>query len=101
MVFEPNDHICNRLDCKGCKWRETLGFVKRLVKSSETVDAVPVVHGHWISVDEDIRGFAEEFECSVCKRDINLGYYDTDCDYEYCPRCGAPMDEEEGEQDDS
>lgn len=44
MVFEPNDHICNvPNDCKGCKWRETLDFVKRIVKSIKTVDAVQVV----------------------------------------------------------
>ena len=44
MVFEPNDHVCNvPNDCKGCKWRETLDFVKRIVKSSKSVNAVQVV----------------------------------------------------------
>lgn len=32
MVFHPEDHCCNvPEDCKGCKWRETLDYVKRIV----------------------------------------------------------------------
>ena len=66
------------------------------IDAQPTVDAAPVVHGHWTSIDEDERGYAEEYECSVCKRDTLLGYYDTDCDYQYCPYCGAKMDGKDG-----
>ena len=60
-----------------------------------TVDAEPVRHGHWITKEE-----AEERDkiwlwgsCSVC------GHCDWDCveseDFNYCPNCGAIMDEKE------
>ena len=61
--------------------------LKKMVNELPTVDAVPVVHGHWI-----IHEWAEEvdnmlipnYECSVCgtwKRD----------DTAFCPHCGADM----------
>lgn len=94
MVFEPNNLICNfPNDCKGCKWRETLDFVKRLVKSSETVDAAPVVHGHWIRHDIE-----NDDECSNCHaftdralmwcNGIPTRRYEQ---HHYCPWCGAKM----------
>lgn len=56
------------------------------------VDVAPVVHGRWIYI-----GKYGEYECSVCHG------IDTDCsDYysshvvteqDYCPNCGARMDE--------
>ena len=67
--------------------------VLNVLKGVEPVDAVPVVHGNWISIGEDKRGYAEEYECSVCKNHIRLSYYSTFCDYEYCPNCGAKMGE--------
>ena len=66
----------------------------------ENDDSMPVVHGHWRSIDADERDYAIEFECSVCQRDIELSYYDTDCDYDFCPHCGARMDDR-GEQDEN
>ena len=57
-------------------------------------DVAPVVHGRWIHI-----GKYGEYECSVCHG------IDTDCsDYysshvvteqDYCPNCGARMDEVE------
>lgn len=44
IFFEPKELLCDPLsDCKGCKWKEILDFVKKIVKSSKPVDAVPVV----------------------------------------------------------
>jgi hypothetical protein len=54
-----------------------------------TVDAVEVVHGY--NIDRDTPSL---FECSVC----HWSCWDTYCgdteDYNYCPNCGAKMDEE-------
>lgn len=74
-------------------------IIPNIIRNQKAVDAVPVVHGHWISIDEDARGFAEEYECSACKKDICLSYYTTSCDYEYCPICGAKMGETVGNSD--
>ena len=48
------------------------------------VDAVPVRHGEWKSM-----GDCGVTECSICKWSIEeyVG------DYNYCPNCGARMDE--------
>lgn len=53
-----------------------------LLRDAPTVDAVEVVHGHWIPIPEH-----ENKRCSVCRivfSDFMLGYY--------CPHCGAKMD---------
>lgn len=63
------------------------------------VEAIPVSHGHWVSINPDEDGYAFEYVCSVCKRNIIVDYYGTDCDYDYCPNCGSKMDEEDDEQD--
>ena len=52
----------------------------------------PVVHGHWITITDDI--FADTYKCSECDKEPLIA------DYEfaltpYCPFCGAKMDEVE------
>lgn len=49
----------------------------------QTIDAVPVVHGHWIT-DED-----GDSCCSVCGDQLS-GELNP---FKYCPFCGALMDE--------
>lgn len=90
MVFEPKELLCDPLgDCKGCKWKEILDFVKRIVKSIKAVDAVPVVHGHW---EYGCGGYysgifqVDLWDCSNCGE--SSGYKS-----KYCPSCGACMDE--------
>lgn len=46
-----------------------------------TIDVEPVVHGHWIE------GTCGAYKiCSVCDQI-------SDFDFDYCPNCGAKMDE--------
>ena len=71
---------------------------KRLVCDSltemvinNTVDAVPVVHAHWIRSED-----ADDGYCSVCHCDMPM--YREDWKWKYvetpfCPHCGAIMDE--------
>lgn len=75
------------------------GGIHTEIEKIETIDAVPVAHGHWESINADDSGYAAIYRCSVCKRGISIGYYDAYCDYEYCPRCGAKMNEEGYEQE--
>lgn len=44
MTFEPVDHCCINADCKSCRWRETLEYVKRLVKNMPPVKSPDIVH---------------------------------------------------------
>lgn len=48
-------------------------------------------HGKWIPSDPDTRGCTLRFVCSVCGNYTT--YYEDahECDYDYCPNCGAKM----------
>lgn len=50
-------------------------------------DVAPVVHGRWVSVPYKLARI-----CSVCNRDEPYKFADA---YDYCPNCGAKMDEVE------
>ena len=70
-------------------WDDALNAIEKMPKS----DVVPIVHGRWICTNIAYG----EYKCSVCEG------MDTDCsdcysnhnvlDQEYCPWCGAKMDE--------
>lgn len=74
----------------------------REIDLSPAIDAVPVVHGHWISEDYD--GFADScpvyysYRCSQCNTLFETD--DEPIDFDFCPHCGAKMDLKGGEQDD-
>ena len=53
----------------------------------KTIDAEPVRHGHWIMKPN---GYGTCSNCQKCSLDIMGGV-----DSNYCPNCGAKMDEEE------
>lgn len=54
------------------------------IREAPTVDAAPVVHGHWIFGTANHR---EYMKCSVCLKSQTLTGVFT-----YCPNCGAKMD---------
>lgn len=62
---------------------EELKCLLDLIHNAHTIDAVPVIHGHW--------NFGK---CSKCNSHapywcMSSGYYKSN----YCPSCGAKMDE--------
>lgn len=59
------------------------------------IDAEPVKHGHWVAMNDDGRGYADEFGCTNCSCVMKYEYFTKGCDYEWCPYCGAKMDEVE------
>ena len=40
----------------------------------------------------DCRGYTIEFLCTNCQCLVFTNYAMQECDYEYCPYCGAKMD---------
>ena len=48
-----------------------------------------LTHGHWIK----LRISQHRYRCSHCKEDVFCNH--NDCDFNFCPNCGAIMDEEE------
>ena len=65
-------------------------YVRGLIDAQPTIDAVPVVHAHWIRIT---RSPNEYRQCSNCHGYFTLpmpkyrGFY-----MRYCPNCGAKMD---------
>jgi hypothetical protein len=71
-------------------------FVQALdIDAAPTID--PVRHARWEAVNEHCN-HAAVFRCSGrdgCGASVDYGHYTRFCDYDWCPNCGARMDEEE------
>ena len=68
-----------------------IGFnaIAKVINEAPTVDAEPVRHGRWIPVeDDDMFCYCSECGTHEYKETIEVLHYD------YCPYCGAKMDEE-------
>lgn len=81
-------------------------LLKKKVVDAPTVDAVPVVHGHWIC-EWDQESGTTTITCSQCKcnRVMKGCYVSTDGtalwdEENYCPDCGAKMDGGADHEDD-
>lgn len=80
----------------------TKSCVRMTIRHMPTVDAVPVVHGRWKAVTEDMVTYKRI--CSCCGKEapydmrdedpLSEGYYML---YPYCPMCGARMDGKDGD----
>lgn len=75
----------------GCTVGEAL---KIMADEQPTVDAIPVVHGQWVT-DGMMMDCGEYLmtRCTACGTPFEYGY-----DMPYCPQCGAKMDGKDGEQ---
>ena len=62
-------------------------ILRNLIKMTPTVDAAPVIHGHW---DEGVHH--DYCCCSNCRDVYILAEWLTDGKWNYCPNCGAKMD---------
>ena len=63
------------------------------LQNMPTVDAVPVIHGRWLTCED---GWGDEhYQCSECGLEwvLNDGT-PLENDMHYCPNCGARMDGE-------
>lgn len=54
------------------------------VHYAHTVDATPVIHGHWIYMDT--YRCISRYKCSKCERVVTQKE-------SFCPRCGAKMED--------
>lgn len=60
------------------------------INTLPTVDAIPVVHAHWIHHQDWETDGECGYECSRC----GMG---SDVNHNYCMRCGAKMDGKDGD----
>ena len=68
---------------------------KDKVKSLPAADVQPVKRGRWIAENRDNRGYADCYTCSNCQSYTYTYTLMRDCEYDYCPNCGAKMNEAE------
>ena len=61
-------------------------FIISEIEAQPTVDAVPVVHGHWVDITND-ESLDYEYKCSECGFHLFMWSDLTN----YCPNCGADM----------
>lgn len=65
-----------------------LTTAKEMLLSASTIDAVPVVHGKWITTSD----YPDMLICSECGYMEDMWWADNGTNY--CPNCGAKMDKE-------
>lgn len=61
-------------------------------KDTKVADVQPIKHGRWIAENRDNRGYADCYTCTNCNCYSYTYTLMKDCEYEYCPNCGARMD---------
>lgn len=61
----------------------------RTIPAGAIVDVAPVVHGRWI--EQEKYTFGTMYDCSICGTRI----LDNGHSWNYCPNCGAKMQEVE------
>lgn len=64
-------------------------MIARRAKAVDALEAEPIKHGRWIVVSE----YPKKAECSYCGYPVE---HELVCWWDYCPNCGAKMDEVEG-----
>ena len=73
----------------------TVHSLRRLAEDAPAVDAAPVVHAHYgftgPHIGETYSPYAEHGTCSNCKSRILIAPQHKN----FCPNCGAKVDEEE------
>ena len=75
---------------------EVIGLMeaKTEVNNAPTLDVKPVVHAHWVPCEDE---YEDEYKCSACGGTQFFAMTPQNEGWEYCPKCGAKMDEEENE----
>lgn len=66
----------------------SLILLEKLIKNAPTIEAKPVVHAHW-ECDSSV----DDFYCSNCNNKALRDYFENEVQSDYCPYCGAQMDE--------
>ena len=79
-----------------------LYYHESVLQYAPAEDVAPVIHAHWIKDKRKMREDGEIYDycCSHCKGEaIESQWGNCDIFTDYCPRCGAKMDEEVNKND--
>lgn len=85
VIYEVGD-----VPCRACG----VGDMLDELDNAPTIDVEPVKHGHWVEVQRiHETDHTAICECSLCGDTVWV--YDGQRAWNYCPNCGAKMDEVE------
>ena len=98
--------------CDNFPVQVTINDVQKSIRNQPIIDAVPVVHAHWIYKERHLGSFkivngvsknGDRVECLIDDRYTSKEPYCSKCgmrndglQLNYCPYCGAKMDEKGG-----
>lgn len=80
-----NIHALYKEFGEDCAIAKTLEVALRRLSQVPAVEVMPVRHAHWEQLKTD--GMEAAFVCAWCSKTAGQ-------EYDYCPNCGAKMDEE-------
>lgn len=95
-MFEDEEiDVCESYSDRYSKWGFSYKTVRKVVKNAPSADVAPVVHGRWISWEEagNFVPLPDRHECSVCHDAAQALVNGFELLSDYCPNCGAKMDE--------
>ena len=97
-IREERCYNCRNFKDMKCDYCGTADYIY-MIEDMPAVEAKPVVHAHWIEQEDG--NLDTYYTCSSCKEDFDL-IAGTPCEnlYNYCPNCGAKMDEKEDKHED-
>ena len=77
------------------KYPEFVAWLKSavniVISEIPAADVQPVKRGHWIAENRDNRGYTDCYTCSHCESYVYTYTLMKDCEFDYCPNCGADM----------
>lgn len=90
------DALIEQLEAEAKHLQGTLGGMVviaaiRDLENAPTVDTEPVRRGYWKYNDYEGHGY---YTCSACRRTTQIPRYVGGYIYNYCPHCGAKMEDE-------
>ena len=82
QIKENYCHWCDHIDlCQSCETQDCIATIEQQVPA---VDAVPMVHAHWVEEPDRVN----HWHCSNCGLAVGMA----SLAYRYCYCCGAKMD---------
>ena len=88
-IREERCYNCRNFKDMKCDYCSTADYIY-MIEDMPAADVAPVIHAHWIRYPD----------CGVTKCS-NCGWSIEECwDSDYCPHCGAKMDEKEDKHED-
>ena len=87
-IREERCYNCRNFKDMKCDYCGTADYIY-MIEDMPAADVAPVVHGRWEEASD-----GDGIVCPFCRTDFCTIIYDTEY-FNYCPNCGAKMDEKE------